>query len=138
MKNSKSTTKKKYQKNLQKLILNIEETVIDFLPDRFCSFKDQRKQQVKGQLYCCVMLQILEKRTVNNWSKNRWTKNYKTKVIQFFKGAYFRLIFKDGAEFMWKYFIPFFTFENWREKLTCLGSLWNFLFSQWWISANNS
>ena len=47
--NPKSTRKKKYKEHLQKLILNIAETMNDFLPDLFSFFIDQGKQQVKTQ-----------------------------------------------------------------------------------------
>ena len=66
MKNPRQTRKKKYKKHLEKLISNIAETVNDFFPDCFSSITDQKKQQVKMQLYCCVKLQISEIKPVNN------------------------------------------------------------------------
>ena len=66
---------KKYKEYLKKLILSIAETMNDFLPDLFSFFTDQGKQQVNTQLYCCVMLQILEIKSANNWSKSLWSKN---------------------------------------------------------------
>ena len=51
---------------LKKLILSIAERMNDFLPDLFSFFTDQGKQQVNTQLYCCVMLQILEIKSANN------------------------------------------------------------------------
>ena len=59
LRNSKQTRKEKYRKHLEKLTLNIGETLhSDFLPDRFSALTDQRKLQVKTQRYCRVMLQI--------------------------------------------------------------------------------
>ena len=113
-------------------MLKHSETINNFLTDFFffCfvfSMKDQWKQQVKTQLYCCAILKLLEIMPVNNWWKcpKRKLKNGTT---LFFEGRDFKLILKDEMGFIWKHFISFFSTKNWREKLSCWGSLWPQLF----------
>ena len=75
LRNPKATKNKKVQRIFEET--NFEHCRNDewFLPDLFSFFTDQGKQQVNTQLYCCVMLQVLEIKSVNNGSKSPWRKN---------------------------------------------------------------